>query len=171
VPGVVETSTFIIKFEVAVPPDGGVMVLGWKPECVTPRGAPENDRVIGELNPFEDFTVIVEFSAEPCSMVREFGEAEMMKSGTTADITVRSMFTEWLVPFVPVTVSVYAPGTEVAETLINKIDVAEPPEDGVTDVGLKVDLTPVGAPDTVRSTLRLKPLIDVMVMMDMCELS
>jgi len=50
-----------------------------------------------------------------------------------------------------------------ASTEIVRVDVAEPPEGGVTDVGLKVPVVPIGRPEIERLTEALKPLRDVTV--------
>ena len=55
-------------------------------------------------------------------------------------------------------------------TSIARVDVAEPPEGGVTDVGSRVAVMPVGAPETDRPTAPLKPLIEAIVMVEVPEL-
>jgi hypothetical protein len=57
----------------------------------------------------------------------------------------------------------------MAPTRTVRVDVAEPPEDGVTDAGLGVAATPVGAPEMVKSTAELKPLIEVIVIVEVPE--
>jgi hypothetical protein len=47
-----------------------------------------------------------------------------------------------------------------------RVDVAVLPEGGVTEVGLSVAVTPVGAPVTERLTAELKALIEVIVMVE-----
>ena len=56
-----------------------------------------------------------------------------------------------------------------APTLIVNVDVAVPPEGGVTEVGLKEAVVPVGAPVTVRLTAELKPFRDVTVIVEVPE--
>jgi len=58
------------------------------------------------------------------------------------------------------------PGGVEAPTFIVKVDVAEPPEGGVTEVGLKTAVVPVGRPEMDRLTAELKPLKDVTVMVE-----
>jgi len=70
---------------------------------------------------------------------------------------------------VPVTVRVYVPRATEALTVIVNVDVADPPEGGVTEVGLKVAVTPVGAPETDKATAELKPFREVTVMVDVPE--
>jgi len=57
----------------------------------------------------------------------------------------------------------------VAPTLIVRVDVAVPPEGGVTEVGLKVPVVPLGRPEIDRLTAELKPFKDVMVMVEVPE--
>jgi len=57
-----------------------------------------------------------------------------------------------------------------AETATVKVELAEPPEVKVTEVGLKVVVTPVGAPETERLTLPVKPLSEVSVIVEVPEL-
>ena len=57
-----------------------------------------------------------------------------------------------------------------APTSTVRVDVAEPPEGGVTEVGLKVAVVPVGRPAIERLTSELKPFKDVRVMVEVPEL-
>lgn len=101
-------------------------------------------------------------------MVSEVGEAEMVKSA--AAVTVRLMVTVWVrVPLVPVTVRVEVPGAAEADTETVRVEAAELPEGGVTEVGLRVAVTPLGAPETERPTAELNPFKDVMVMVEVPE--
>ena len=70
----------------------------------------------------------------------------------------------------PVTVRVDVPVATDAETVMVNVDVAEPPEVKVTEVGLNEAVTPVGAPETERLTVPAKPLRDVTVIVDVPEL-
>ena len=56
-----------------------------------------------------------------------------------------------------------------AATEMLRVDVAVLPEGGVTEVGLSVAVTPVGAPVTERLTAELKALIEVTVMVEVPE--
>jgi hypothetical protein len=58
----------------------------------------------------------------------------------------------------------------VAPTDSVNVDVTEPPGDGVTEAGVKVRVTPVGAPEATRLTAELKPLIEVTFIVDVSEL-
>jgi len=59
VPSKVLELTTIVSFEVAEPPEGGVMDRGDKVQ-VTPLGYPETLILTAELKPFNEVTVIVE---------------------------------------------------------------------------------------------------------------
>jgi len=63
-------------------------------------------------------------------------------------------------------VSVEVPVAADAETATVRVEVAEPPEVRVTEVGLSVAVTPVGAPETERLTLPVKPFREVTVIVD-----
>ena len=82
-PVAVEAPTVIVKVDVAVLPAGGVIGLALK-MVVTSVGAPETDRVTGELKSFREVTVMFEVPELPGAIVMEMGEAEIEKSGTWA---------------------------------------------------------------------------------------
>ncbi len=70
----------------------------------------------------------------------------------------------WLTPSnVPVTVSVSVVGVTIGERCTVRVELALPPDVGVTEVGLKVTDTPAGAPDALRTTAELKPLTELTV--------
>ncbi len=72
--------TDAVATNVVEAPDGGV--TGFEEnDVLTPEGAPESDSVAAELKPFIDVIVMVEVPELPCSIDREFGEADMEKSG------------------------------------------------------------------------------------------
>lgn len=52
-------------------------------------------------------------------------------------------------------------------TLIVNVDVAEPPEGGVTEAKLKVAVVSAGRPETVRSTAELNPFREPTVMVEL----
>jgi len=104
VPVGVEAPTEIVRVDVAEPPEGGVTEVGLK-VLVVPVGRPEIERLTAELKPLKDVIVIVEVPEAPCVIVKDDGEADIVKSG--AAVTVRLTLTVWVsVPLVPVTVSV-----------------------------------------------------------------
>ena len=69
-----------VRVEVALPFAGGVTGLG-ENAAVTPLGKPEALSVVAELKLFRLVTVMVLVPLEPWTMVREEGEAPMVKSG------------------------------------------------------------------------------------------
>jgi hypothetical protein len=100
--------------------------------------------------------------------VRDVGEADIEKSGVAE--TISSISTVCVrVPLVPLTVNSQVPGVAEALTLIVRVDVAQPPEAGVTEVGLRVANTSAGMPVTTRPTGALKPLRDVTFMVEVPE--
>ena len=52
---------------------------------------------------------------------------------------------------------------------IDSVDVAEPPDGGVTEVGDRVHVAPVGHPETLKLTAELKPFNDVTVAVELPE--
>src|SRR4029077_5976598 len=66
-------------------------------------------------------------------------------------------------PDVPATVSVNVAGVTMGESCRVRVEVALPPAGGVTDEGLMVADTPVGAPDVASATAELKPPTELMV--------
>ena len=65
----------------------------------------------------------------------------------------------------PVTVSVYKPGAADDVVLIDSVEL--PPD--VTDVGLSVAVTPVGAPLTARVTVCAEPLVVAVEIVELVE--
>ena len=57
----------------------------------------------------------------------------------------------------------------MAPTSIVRVELSEPSAGGVTVVGSKVAVTSDGTPEIVRSTGSLKPLIEVMVIVEVSE--
>jgi hypothetical protein len=55
-------------------------------------------------------------------------------------------------------------------TFTVSVDVAEPPDGGVTRVGDKVQFEPVGQPERVKFTVELKPFSEVTVKVELPEL-
>ncbi len=71
-------------------------------EVLGPGGETEDERVTVPLNPFRLVKVMSDVPVEPCGMLRELGEADIVKSETTT-----RMVTECVSePVVPVTVTV-----------------------------------------------------------------
>jgi hypothetical protein len=79
----------------------------------------------------------------------------------------RVIVTEWVSePLVPVTVIVNVPGVAVKATLIVSVEVAEPADGGVTGLGLKVAVTPVGGVEVLSVTGLLKLFSEVIVIVE-----
>jgi len=72
---------------VEVPEPGAVMDAGTK-LTVTPVGCPVADKATAELNPPEIATVTVDEPLLPCTTGTEAGEAEIVKLGIAAGVTV-----------------------------------------------------------------------------------
>jgi hypothetical protein len=71
---------------------------------------------------------------------------------------------EWLTPAnVPVTVSVNVVGVTIGDSWRVRVELALPPELGVTELGFKVTDTPAGAPEAPSATAELKPLTELTV--------
>jgi hypothetical protein len=66
-------------------------------------------------------------------------------------------------PDVPVTVSVNVDGVTEGSILTVNVEEAVLPLDGVTGLGVNVAETPLGSPDTLKSTGELNPLIELKV--------
>ena len=92
------------------------------------------------------------------------GDALMVKSGVTP-VTVRvTVVLCCLPPPLPVTVMGYVPGVVVLPTVIVMAEVPAPGA-GI-EVGLKLIVTPLGAPEADRAMALLKPLTTVVVIVD-----
>src|SRR5713226_1637934 len=79
-------------------------------------------------------------------------------------VTVTDTTDEWLMPSkVPVTVSVNVVGVTIGDRCRVRVELALPPDGGVTELGLKVTDTPAGAPEALSATAELKPLTELTV--------
>lgn len=103
VPGTVTRVTPMVIIE--VPEPGGGMVTGLK-VTLTPRGTPDAERLMKLLNPPLTVVVIVDMPWLPWAMVRDEGEAEIVKSGWPCEVTVNVTVVVCLIPppDVPITV-------------------------------------------------------------------
>ena len=70
----------------------------------------------------------------------------------------------------PVIVKEYVSSAAVASTVMVKVEVAVASAGGVTEVGSKVAVTPVGNPEIERLTAELKPFKEVTVTVAVSEL-
>ena len=80
-----------------VPEPGAAIDAGVK-LTVTPVGCPVADKATAELNPPEIATVTVDEPLLPCSTDTEPGDAEMVKSGVVAGVTVNVTVVECISP-------------------------------------------------------------------------
>jgi hypothetical protein len=127
--------------------------------AVTPDGAPATESVIVWAEPLTIAVLMVEVPELPAATLTLAGLAEIEKS-LTAAVTVSETVVEWLfVPSVPVTVRVEVPADAAELTVIVRVE--EPPEE--TEVGLRVAVTPVGAPETARVTVPEDPTVEVLI--------
>ena len=78
------------RVNVDVPEPGAAMDVGLR-VAVTPVGWPDAVKATAESNPPETAVVIVELPLAPCATETDVGEAESVKAGTGAEVTVREM--------------------------------------------------------------------------------
>jgi hypothetical protein len=159
---------------VEVPEPGAAMELGLKVtlsalgRTMKPDGAPEkvSPRLIAELKPPEIVVVIVEVPELPLATLMDEGDALMVKLALVP-VTVRdTVVVSVVLPEVPVTVTLYVPGTVDAATAIVMVEVPGP----VIELGLKLTVTPVGWPVADKEMAESKPSVTVLVMVDVPEL-
>ncbi len=82
-----------------------VAVLLGLNEAVTPLGSPDADKLTLPLKPFCGVTVMVLVPLAPCTIVKLFGDAEIVKFATGTGFTVRETVVVFVkLPEVPVTV-------------------------------------------------------------------
>lgn len=127
-----------------------VVVLGLN-DAVTPAGNPEAARLTLLLKPLRALMAILLVPLAPCTMVKEFGEAESVKFPW--GFTVRERVVVLVKPAdVPVTVTVNGPVAAVPVADIVKRLLA------VAGFVPNAAVIPLGKPDAARVTLPLKPL-------------
>jgi hypothetical protein len=95
VPVAVVEATVMVMVE--VPEPGDAIDAGTKP-TVTPVGWPVADNATAELKPPEMATVIVDVPLPPRATDSEAGDAETVKSGTAAGVTVSVKVVECIRP-------------------------------------------------------------------------
>src|SRR5271169_7035367 len=146
-----------------LPDPGAGIGLGLKFTFV-PEGTPEVVSVMELLKPPLTVVVMVEVFWLPCGMVREEGDAEMVKflpALMTVRVTVVLCCTP---PPLPVTVMGYVPVGVLLPTVIVMVELPAPGA-GIV-LGLKLTVVPVGAPELERLMELLKPPTIVVVMVD-----
>ena len=94
----------------------------------------------------------------PGGTVTAVGEAEMVKFGSAVTFSVNVVLAV-VEPLVPVMVTVAVPTVAV----LDAVNVRVLPADPVTEVGLKLAVTPDGSPLALNATVPLKPLIELTV--------
>ena len=166
VPAAAEAEAVNVSVEVALPLAGGVTGFVEK-ATVTPVGKPEVLSVVAELKLFWLVMVTVLAPFPPCVTVTDEGEAPIVKLGVAAGLTVSAMVALCVsAPETPVIVTVAVPVAAEAEAASVRVDVALPPEGGVTGLVENDALTPLGRPEALRVVAELKPfrLLTVMVL-------
>ena len=162
VPVAVVEATAMVMVE--VPEPGAAMELGLK-LTVTPVGWPLADKAIAELKPPDTAVVMVDVPLFPCTTETEVGEAEMLKLGPAAAVTVKATVVVFVIESpVPLTVIVYVPVAVVEATAMVMVEVPEP--GAAMEVGLKLTVTPVGWPLADKAIAELKPPETAVVMVD-----
>jgi hypothetical protein len=162
VPVAVFEATAIVMAE--VPEPGAAMDDGTK-LTVTPVGCPVADNATAELNPPEIPTVTVDEPLLPCTTGTEPGDAEMVKSGVPAVVTVNVTVVEcFKPPPEPLTVIGYVPAAVVEATAMFMVEVPEP--GAAIDAGTKLTVTPAGCPVADKATAELNPLKMAFVTVD-----
>jgi hypothetical protein len=140
-----------VNVEVALPFAGGVTGFA-ENDAVTPLGRLLALNVVAELKPFWLVMVIVLFPLLPWAMVREDGEAPMVKFAVPEALTVSvTVVVAVRLPEVPVMVTVAVP--VVAVELAVRVSTL------LLVVGFVANdaVTPLGRPDAARVTLPLNP--------------
>jgi uncharacterized Tic20 family protein len=151
VPVVAVPEAVSVRVEVALPFAGGVTGFVEK-VAVTPLGSPLALSVVAELKLFWLVTVIVLVPLVPWVMVREDGEALIVKLGDAVAFTVSVIVVVAVrLPDVPVMVTVAVP--VVAVPLAVRVSTLVP----VVGFGLNPAVTPLGRPDADSVTLPLNP--------------
>ena len=157
-----------VKVNVEGPDPGAAIEVGLN-AAVMPVGRPDAESATAELNPPETLVLMVDVPVPPCAMETLVGEAEMVKSGTGAAVTVKLMVEVCVVePPVPVTVIEYVPG--VVEPPTVNVSVEEPEPGAVMEAGLNPAVTPAGRPDAESETAELNPPETLVLMVDVPEL-
>ncbi len=117
------------------------------------------------MNPLTPFSDIVAILDEPCKSVKILTEDAMVKSCTeTVTLVVCDID-----PFVPVTVTIYMSTGVVAKAVTLRTAVAVPSGGTVTLRELTEKASPLGDPVTKRSTVPLKLLKLVTVIVDVTD--
>ena len=144
--------TRIVIVEVPDPPEIelGLNVTVCEPPC------PEADKLIAEPNPPVAAAEIVTFPDAFLATVIVVGDAETVNPAVTPEVTVSETVVVCVrPPPVPVIVITYVPAATVEATA--NVTVEEPEPGAAIDNGLKLTVTPLGAPDALSATEELNP--------------
>jgi len=151
-----------VATEDALPPAGGVTVLGENATCTPPGNAPSIVRSTGELKPPIDVTVTV-FAAEPPALTLRLPELSDIEK-SAPEVIVKVKLVVRVGPPVPLTVIILLPVGALPPTLMVRVLEAVPPEGMEMGFGLNPKVTPDGVgPVTDNVTAPEKPSIEVPV--------
>ena len=155
--GVLAPTVMVI---IELPEPGAGSVTGLK-LTVVPEGAPEAVKVTARLKPPKMVLVMVDVPWLPCAIVRDAGDAVIVKPGCGA-VTVNVKIVVFCSPPpLPVTVIGYVPGAVPEPTAMLITEVPEPGAGMVC--GAKLTVVPAGTPATERLMEALKPPPTVVV--------
>src|SRR5208337_467707 len=160
VPTAVLAPTVMVMVELPAP--GAGIVLGLK-VTVVPVGTPVADRLIELLKPPLTVVVIVDVPGLPCIILREVGEADIVKLGVAVTVSV-TVAVRWIPPPLAVTVMGYVPTAVLAPTVMVMVELPAPGA-GIV-LGLKLTVVPVGTPVADRLIELLKPPLTVVVIVE-----
>jgi hypothetical protein len=161
VPVMVTVTVPVVAVPLAVNVRTLELVVGFVPNAaVTPVGKPDAVSVTLLLNPLVGLTVMVLVPpAPPCVIVTLFGDADKLKFGVTAALTVSDTLVVCVkLPEVPemVTVAVPVVALLLADSVRTLVVL-------VGGFGANVAVTPDGKPEAERVTLPLNPLVGLIV--------
>jgi len=130
----------------------GVPDIGLKLQVV-PVGHPEQLHDTVCVVPLTNVAVVVKVVDPPATTIRVGGEAETLNSkvgdgGPTISCTVVE-WEPWMHGPVPVMVKVYVPFGVLGDVVTFSVDVNV----GLPDGGLKLEVAPLGKPETLRETV------------------
>jgi hypothetical protein len=133
-------------------------------DALRPLGKLGALRLTLPVNPLCGVTVIVDVLDEPCTTVREVGEALMVNAGR--GLTVSAISTGTTDPFEDMPATCNPHGPTAAELLAVSVITLLPP---VVEFGLKLAVTPTGSCGAERITLPTNPFRGVTVMVAVVE--
>lgn len=150
---------------VELPEPGAAIRLGLKVTvCALP--SPVATKWMAELKPPE-MALVIEAVPEPLlETLIVVGDALRVKLPDDAPVTVSETVAVFMrLPDVPVTVILYVPFAVEEATIIFMMEVPAP----TIEVGLKLTVTPAGWPVADKEIVELKPLVTVVVIVEVSE--